>query len=151
MLRPAFPYNANRTLVRDARTAPRERHEAGVISGFGVRVAKVVSSVFFGYSAELIADWCGVSVRTALRWKHGQSRPPPPALKLFELHRDRRILGPEWDRWLVNSAVLVDPEGNATTQGQLRAYFQVYQLCHELMRGNEAAQAEFDAIVRLVG
>ena len=77
--------------------------------------------------------------------------PSPQALRLFELHRDRRILGAEWDGWLVNNAELVDPEGNATTQGQLRAYYQVYQLCHELMRGNDAAQAEFDAIVRLAG
>ena len=114
-------------------------------------MSNVVSGVFFGYSAELISAWCLVSLETANKWKRGESMPSPQALKLFELHRDRRILGAGWDGWLVNKAELVDPEGNATTQGQLRAYYQVYQLCHELMRGNEAAQADFAAIVKLAG
>jgi hypothetical protein len=120
-----------------------------------VRVSRVSSTivfgVFYGYPAKVIAEWCGVSVRTAERWKEGVSRPSRSALRLFTLHAERRVLGKEWDGWLINQAALVDPEGNSTTQGQLRAYYHVYQLCRELMRGNEAAQSEFDAIVRLAG
>jgi hypothetical protein len=113
--------------------------------------SNVVSGVFYGYPAELLSAWCLVSLETAIKWKRGETEPSPQALRLFELHRDRRILGPEWDGWVVNKAHLVDPENNATTQGQLRAYYHVYQLCHALMRDNDAAKAEFNAIMRLAG
>jgi hypothetical protein len=103
--------------------------------------SNVVFGAFYGFPAELVAEWCGVSVRTAQRWKDGQSRPSTSALKLFLLHRERKVLGKEWDGWLINRETLVDPEGNSTTQGQLRAYAHVYALCHELVkRDKEAAE-----------
>lgn len=102
--------------------------------------SRVISSVFYGIPAELIADWCGVSLETARRWKTGQTQPSASALKLFVLYRDRKVLNKEWDGWLINRETLVDPEGNATTQGQLRAYAHVYALCQELARGNDEAQ-----------
>jgi transcriptional regulator with XRE-family HTH domain len=104
--------------------------------------SRVVSSVFYGYPAEVVADWCGVSVETARRWKNGQRKPSPSSLKLFALYRDRKVLGKEWSGWIVKQGVIVDPESNETTQGQLRAYFQVYQLAHVLARGDstEATQ-----------
>ena len=55
-------------------------------------------------------------------------------MKLFMLHRDRKVLGNEWHGWEIKRGVLVNPEGSETTQGQLRAYYLVYQLCHELAR-----------------
>jgi hypothetical protein len=59
---------------------------------------RVVSSVFYGYSPELLAEWCFVTVETAKRWKASESSPPPPALRLFELHRDRKVLtSPAWN------------------------------------------------------
>jgi hypothetical protein len=111
----------------------------------------VVSSVFYGYPAELVAQWCGVTVRTAERWKRGERRPSTSAVKLFELHRSRRVLGSEWNGWLVKDALLVDPEGNETSQGQLRAYYLVYQLCLELKRGDASAEATFAEIIRAAG
>lgn len=119
----------------------------------GVLVSRsnIVFGPFYGYPAELIADWCGVSVRTAARWKSGISQPSPSAIKLFELHRDRRVLGKEWEGWLVNQATLVDPEGNSTTQGQLRAYAHVYALCRELSRNDEFAKGLLDRIVAMAG
>lgn len=106
-------------------------------------MANVVSSVFYGISAELIAEWCAVSVETARRWKAGESHPSPTALKLFAIYRERLVLGQEWHGWLINKATIVDPEGNATTQGQLRAYYLNLQLLAQLCRGNEVAHAEY--------
>lgn len=113
--------------------------------------AKVVYGAFYGFPAEVIADWCGVSVRTAARWKDGRNRPSPSALKLFELHRDRRILGKEWNGWLINQATLVDPEGNSTTQGQLRAYAHVYALCSELAKRDRSAADLLDRLIATAG
>ncbi|MEO8465258.1 MAG: hypothetical protein ABI640_07935 [Gammaproteobacteria bacterium] len=114
--------------------------------------SNVVSGTFFGYSAERVAEWCSVSVRTATRWKRGLAMPSPQALLLFELHRDRKILAsPEWDGWIAKGALLVDPEGNETTQGQLRAYFSVYQLVRELTRGNSHLAAVVDELIVRAG
>lgn len=111
----------------------------------------VVFGAFYGYPAELVAEWCGVSVRTAQRWKDGRSRPPRLALRLFTLHAERRVLGKEWDGWLINRETLVDPEGNSTTQGQLRAYAHVYALCRELSRKDQSAGELLDRLVALAG
>lgn len=111
----------------------------------------VVFGIFYSYPASLIAEYCGVSVRTATRWKTGQTKPPPSAIKLFILHRDRRVLGAEWEGWLINKDTLVDPEGNATTQPQLRAYALNYQLLRELLRGDPAAREAFERFSRIAG
>jgi len=50
---------------------------------------------FYGYPARLIAQWCGVSLRTAKRYKAGH-RVTLSALRLFTLMRDRRVLPEGW-------------------------------------------------------
>ena len=107
----------------DARLAPEPACE------------RVVSLVFSGFPAEIIAEWCGVSVETAQRWKSGRAQPSRPALRLFELHRSRKVLAsPGWDGWAVNGDALVGPDGKQFTHGQLAAYELLYQLCYELGR-----------------
>lgn len=111
-----------------------------------------VTSIYFaGYPPEVIADWCCVSIETARRWKFCQAEPSTQAKRLFELHRERQILGHEWRGWIVKGNRLVDPEGHETTQGQLRAYYQVYQLCRELMRDDADALARFADILANAG
>jgi len=44
----------------------------------------------------------------------------------------------------VRGNLLVDPEGNETTQGQLRAYYYVYKLCRELSKTNADAQRKLN-------
>ncbi len=91
--------------------------------------------MFYSYPVALIASWCDVTVQTAASWKCGVAKPSRQALRLFELHRDGRILGgAEWDRWRVHGATLVDPEGNSTSQGQLRAYAIAIRLFLEMAR-----------------
>jgi hypothetical protein len=96
--------------------------------------------LFYGYPVELIMDWCCVSYDTAVSLKKGQ-KPSRRVLKLFELHRDGRVLGPEWDGWGVRKDVLCDPEGRETTQSQLRAYPIIWQLAREYGRQNSTADA----------
>lgn len=134
-----------------ARQGTRRAASRGIHGGALVSRSNVVFGPFYGYPSELVAEWCGVSVRTATRWKTGQSRPPPSALKLFLLHRERRVLGKEWAGWLINQNTLVDPEGQSTTQGQLRAYAHVYALCRELARRDKDAVALLDRLIAMAG
>lgn len=53
-------------------------------------------------------------------------------MRPFKLRRDGKVLGAEWRGWQIKRGVLVDPDGNETTVGQLQAYYLIYQLCHEL-------------------
>lgn len=105
--------------------------------------SKIINPVFYGYPASLIAKWCCVSEDTARRWKNGQRKPSDSALALFALHRDRRVLGPEFTGWCVKGSVLVDPEQNEFTQAQLRAYRLVYEAYRERIRGDDAALEEY--------
>jgi len=79
-------------------------------------------SMFYGYPAELIADWCCVALSTAFAYKSGRLKPSKPVARLFRLHRDRLILPDEWRGWLVKPDAIVDPEGNETNRSALRNY-----------------------------
>jgi hypothetical protein len=96
---------------------------------------------FYGYPAEFIAECCAVTLEQARRYKSGRARIPPPVRRLFELHRDRRVLGPDWTGWIVKPGSIVDPEGAETTRQQLHGYWLIMQYAREL-----AAQAGPDAL-----
>lgn len=114
--------------------------------------ASVVFGEFYSFPAELIAEWCAVSVETARKWKNGDQQPSRSALKLFRLHAARRVLAaPAWDGWSVRDDRILDPEGNETTQGQLRAYYLVYQHCRELAKRDCDATAELERLMRMAG
>lgn len=66
---------------------------------------------FYGYSAKLIAEVCGVSVGTAEHYKAGRRKPPTPVLRLFRLFRDKKTLGPEWDGYTVREDKIYGPDG----------------------------------------
>ena len=100
----------------------------------GRKRTKPTPARFFGYPDELIQEWCGVSRQTAYMCKIGARKPSKAALRLFVLHRDGRVVGPEWTGWTIRRDQLVDPEGNRTTQAQLRAYWMIVQLARELAR-----------------
>jgi hypothetical protein len=91
-----------------------------------------VVSIFWGYSASLIAQWCGVSVHTAYLYKIGKRKPSRQALRLFTLHRDGQFLTADWAGWAVTKDHITDPDGNRTTRGQLQAYWIIVQLAHQL-------------------
>jgi hypothetical protein len=114
-----------------------------------VRSSRVATlSPFYGYPPELIAAWCGVSVPTARRWKRGVAA-PRPALRLFTLYRDGKVLDQHWEGWRTHKGTLTDPDGNSTTQGQLRAYWAVLQLGADLARRDpEAAERWWELLKR---
>lgn len=86
-----------------------------------------VLSLFYGYPAETIAKWCGVSLNTARAYKSGRRKPSAAVTRLFLLHRERRVLCTAWAGWIIKPDAIVDPEGNETTRIQLANYFWVMQ------------------------
>jgi len=66
-------------------------------------------SVTYGLSAEDIALLCGVSYRTACRWKSG-AVVMDTASKLI-LAGDLGCFAAEWSGWIVRGASLLSPEG----------------------------------------
>ena len=73
----------------------------------------------YGITIKEIAAICKVSLKTADRWKRGQSVPPPTALMI--LSADLGSLSPDWRRWTVRGDVLVSPEGWEITMNQVLA------------------------------
>lgn len=108
----------------------------------------VVSSVFYGYPADLVAKWCCVTLDVAQDWKSGRVSPSPTELRLFTLYRDRKVLTDGWQGWICKDDTLVDPAGNESTQGQLRAYHFVYQLAYALVQESPANRHRLDSILR---
>jgi len=77
-------------------------------------MAKVPDQLY-GITINEIARICKVSVKTATRWKRGQSVPPETALMI--LSADIGHLAPEWRGWTVRGDELISPEGWAIAMG----------------------------------
>jgi hypothetical protein len=101
-----------------------------------------VFSIFDGYPAELIAEWCAVSVKSASLYKTGRRKASRQALRLFVLHRDGRVLSGVWRDCCIRGDRLIDPEDQGVTVGQLRAYWIAMQLAAEYARLLGPAQQE---------
>ena len=93
-----------------------------------------VQLLFSGFPDELVAAWCGVSLKTAQLYRIGARKPSRQALRLFTLHRDGRVLGDGWEGWQVRKEILIDPEGNRTTRAQLRGWYLILQFAADLAR-----------------
>jgi hypothetical protein len=108
----------------------------------------LVLTVFYGYPVEVLAGWCRVSRVTARLYKSGVRSPSKPVLRLFTLHRDARVLGPEWDGWRVVGPNLVNPAGESFTAGRLTAYRLIYQLASELASRDPQTKGRFYELLR---
>lgn len=82
-----------------------------------------------GVNIKELARICRVSLKTAQRWKNGQT--VPPATALMVLRRDLGIFAPEWRGWTVNGEDLVSPEGWCVNRNDA--------LCVPLMLGQISA------------
>lgn len=62
-------------------------------------------------------------------------------MRLFLLHRDRRVLSAEWQGWVIKPDAIVDPDGNETSRSQLHNYFLIVQFARQLAaeRGEDVA------------
>ena len=101
-------------------------------------------SPFYGYPAELIAEWCDVSVGTAEHYKAGRRKSPTPVLRLFRLYRDGKVLGRNWDRYKVVDEKLFCPDGRFVTEAHISHLTIVCQMLAE--KDPEG----YDAILRKV-
>ena len=95
---------------------------------------------FYGFSVDLIAEWCAVAKSTAHGYKTGRLTPSKPAAKLFRLHRDRKVLTAEWKGWVVKNDCIVDPDENETNRNVLRNYSLMVQCVRELARSRPAGR-----------
>jgi hypothetical protein len=69
---------------------------------------------FYGYPAELIAEWCGVSIGTAEHYKAGRRKPPTPVLRLFNLLRHQKVLlGEDWEGYRCAKGKIYGPDGKS--------------------------------------
>jgi hypothetical protein len=105
-----------------------------------------IAAAFYGYPDTVIAQVVCCSLPTARCFKYGMRKPGKTAFKLWSLYISGRILGDVWQGWRAADGELFDPEGNRTTQSQLRAYAHVWALARELARGDVHATAELDRI-----
>lgn len=112
---------------------------------------RTVLSVFHGYPDEVVARWCGISVASVRQYKLGKRRPSRAVVRLFMLHRECRVLGPEWKDWVVKADAIVDPDGNETSRALLYNYFWIVQLCRRLAydQGDRRRQDEFERLLSL--
>lgn len=85
-----------------------------------------------GINVNEIARICRVSLKTAMRWKDGQTVPPQTALMI--LAGDLGCFDPAWRGWIIRKGVLISQEGWELTPGEtlavplMRAQIAAYQL-----------------------
>jgi hypothetical protein len=95
------------------------------------RIPTSPASPFYGYPAEVIAEWCGVSVGTAEHYKAGRRKPPTPVLRLFRLYRDEKILDEAWDDYRVVKGNMYGPDGRAIKPSHIAMMGLVWQALAE--------------------
>ena len=97
-------------------------------------------NMFYGYPADLIAEWCCVAISTAFAYKSGRLKLSKPAAELFRLRRDRLVLTREWRGWLVTPNAIIDPDGHETPRGLLHNHSLMLQCYRELAVRTEEEQ-----------
>lgn len=111
--------------------------------------AETTSLLFYSFPPALIAEWCQITYQQATRLKRGECTPPKGTWRLFQLYSKHQVLTPEFRGWRVVGNKIIDPEGNATTAGQLRAYALMMQLMAELTRDDQAKRDRFREILEV--
>lgn len=101
----------------------------------------------YGIPIKEIARICGVSEKTASRWKAGTACPPKTALLM--LAGDLGCFDREWRGWVIRRGELVSPEGWCITMSDVRAtplqrsLIAVYQAENRRLR-EDLANARFE-------
>ena len=90
---------------------------------------------FYGYPADVIAEWCCVSVGTAKLYKSGHRKPSKAVLKLFRLHRDQRILSDDWEGFRVIGDKIYRPDGRHIRPVDIHLIVLLWQALSECAPG----------------
>ena len=109
------------------------------------RIPTSPASPFYGYPAEVIAEWCGVSVGTAEHYKAGRRKPPTPVLRLFRLYRDGKVLGKEWEGYKAHKEKLFGPDGHFVTGSHI-SHLSI--LCQKMAESDPIGYEEFIGAMR---
>jgi hypothetical protein len=96
----------------------------------------------YGYSVDLISQWCGVTAEIAFGWKNCTRKMPDTALALFKLYAEDRVLTPEFDGFRCVKGSLIPHGGRGFTPAQLEAYELVYQIAMTYARPEIEAHLE---------
>lgn len=88
------------------------------------RSSSSLTSIFSGYPAKSIMQWCGVSESTANLWKRGLRSPSRRAVRLFLLHSGGQVIPAPWKGWFFHAKTgdLVSPDGWQYSPSRLLAY-----------------------------
>lgn len=76
--------------------------------------------VLFDYDVNDLVRICRISLKTAQRWKAGQTVPSPSSVDLLE--RDLGCFSPAWRGWRIRGENLISPEGWQISMGEARSY-----------------------------
>jgi len=93
----------------------------------------------YGLPVSELARLCRISLKTANRWKSGQTGPPETALMI--LRGDLGCFHSAWDGWCIRDDKLISPEGWEAPMGEvralplMRAQIQTYQEENFRLRG----------------
>jgi hypothetical protein len=85
-------------------------------------------------------DVCAVKKATAQHYKRGTRVPCPPAKRLWNLHVQGRILGPDWKGYRVHRNELVDPDGLVYTAGEIATILFLHAQMAELRKQLDRAR-----------
>lgn len=112
-----------------------------------------VHSIFYGYPATLIAEWCSVSPEVAQAWKDGTSEPSRQELKLFALYVNGQVVPPEFRGFKFHKGILYDPQGQPFSPSLLQGYAMIWQYASDLARqsGNPNDRERFFELLQLAG
>lgn len=96
-----------------------------------------------------IAQLCGVSLKTAARWKAGQAVPPRTAIML--LSRDLGIFDPAWKGWIIKGNEIVSPENWIATVGDVLSIQLTQAQLSAYRSENRGLKAEIEAMLAEAG
>ena len=85
----------------------------------------------YGIQAEWISEVCQVHITTARRWKRGED-PPYAATQLVELLStgNMGIVDPDWTGWALKQGLLIAPNGDRFSPGEVMAMTYWRALAH---------------------
>lgn len=110
---------------------------------------RAIPPELFRWSFNEIAQMCGVSLKTASRWKSGQAVPPRSAIML--LSRDLGIFDPAWKGWVIKGNELVSPENWIATVGDVLSIQLTQAQLSAYRSENRGLKAEIEAMLAEAG
>ncbi|HCS65460.1 MAG TPA: hypothetical protein DIW64_16120 [Cellvibrio sp.] len=104
-----------------------------------------------GISNAKIAQICGVTIRTAQRWRSGRTRIPSAAQELIILHVRQRVMPNKWpEHWIFNHLGLLDIGSHAPALAWQHIDWYQYSLTcwHSVLAMIPAINKRLDEIAR---